>query len=202
VSQPAPSGQQSAAALTCQTSGPLGRRRYRTAKTPHVGSFESVMAWLDRNEPVDARSCLIHNDFRFDNIVFGRVHPHTPVGLLDWQMATVGRPLMDLAGALAYWIQADDAASLHQFRRQPTHAAGMLTQAEVVEYYCRRVGIGLTDREWRFHEVFGMFRKAAICQQIYHRYYHGQTTNPAFRLLGVLSVLLEGRCRGLIAHYR
>jgi aminoglycoside phosphotransferase (APT) family kinase protein len=176
-------------------------QRYTAARTPNVASFESVMVWLDNNEPVDDRTCLIHNDFRLDNIVFGRLHPHARVGLLDWEMATVGHPLMDLGGALAYWIQADDPASLRQFRRQPTHAAGILTRSEVVEYYCRRTGIGLTDREWCFYEVFGLFRNAAICQQIYYRYYHGQTTNPAFQRLGILNVVLERRCRRLIGQY-
>jgi aminoglycoside phosphotransferase (APT) family kinase protein len=75
----------------------------------------------------------------------------------------------------------------------------MLTRSEVVEYYCRRIGIGLTDREWCFYEVFGLFRNAATYQQIYYRYYHGQATNPAFQHLGVLSVLLEDRCRHLIS---
>jgi aminoglycoside phosphotransferase (APT) family kinase protein len=176
--------------------------RYRQAKTPDVGDLETVMTWLADNQPTDDRSCLIHNDFRFDNIVFDRNHPHAPVGLLDWEMATVGHPLMDLGGALAYWIEADDEPEMHQFRRQPTHVAGMLTRSEVVDYYCRRMGIGLTDREWGFYEIFGLFRTAAIAQQIYYRYYHGQTTNPAFQSFGVLSAQMERLCRSMIRRYQ
>lgn len=177
-------------------------RRYRQAKTPDVGDFESVMTWLDENEPVDDQSCLIHNDFRFDNIVFDRAHPHSPVGLLDWELATIGHPLMDLGGALAYWIEADDEPDLHQFRRQPTHVAGMLSRREVVDYYCSRTNTILSEREWAFYEIFGLFRTAAICQQIYYRYYHGQTTNPAFEAFGRLTVLMERRSLSLISRHR
>lgn len=177
-------------------------KRYRQAMTPDVGDFESVMAWLDENEPVDDRSCLIHNDFRFDNLVFDREHPHSPVGLLDWELATIGHPLMDLGGALAYWIEADDEPDLHEFRRQPTQVAGMLSRRQVVDYYCTRTNIGLSEREWAFYEIFGLFRTAAICQQIYYRYYHGQTTNPAFRAFGRLTVLMERRSLELIDRHR
>ncbi|MFD4428288.1 phosphotransferase family protein [Nocardia sp. NPDC058497] len=172
--------------------------RYRRARTRNVGSFEPVMTWLAANQPPDRAAVLIHNDFRFDNIVLDRADPTRPIGLLDWEMATIGDPLMDLGGALAYWVQADDNAAFTFFRRQPTHTAGMLTRDEVVEYYCRRIETGLTDREWSFYEVFGLFRLAVICQQIYYRYHHRQTTNPAFRFFGLAVILLEWRCRGII----
>ncbi|MEU2252473.1 phosphotransferase family protein [Nocardia xishanensis] len=172
--------------------------RYRAARTRDVGSFERVMTWLAENQPADRGAVLIHNDFRFDNIVFDPDDPTVPVALLDWEMATVGDPLMDLGGALAYWVQADDGLLFRRFRRQPTHVTGMMTRAEVVDYYCLRTGIELTEDQWVFYEVFGLFRLAGICQQIYHRYYHGQTTNPAFRWFGIAVVALEWRCRKII----
>ncbi|GIF13405.1 phosphotransferase family protein [Actinoplanes teichomyceticus] len=172
--------------------------RYRAARTRNVGSFEKVMAWLRDNQPADRGACLIHNDFRFDNLVFDPADPTRPVALLDWEMATVGDPLMDLGGALAYWVQADDGPLMRAFRRQPTHTPGMLTRREVVDYYCARSGIGLTDRQWAFYEVFGLFRLAVIVQQIYYRYHHRQTRNPAFRHFWVASLMLEARCRRII----
>ncbi|MFJ2837616.1 hypothetical protein ACIO52_19865 [Nocardia sp. NPDC087230] len=74
----------------------------------------------------------------------------------------------------------------------------MLSRDDVVEYYCRHAGIGLTGREWAFYEVFGLFRLAVICQQIYYRYSHRQTTNPAFRSFSLAVRLLEWRCRAVI----
>lgn len=94
--------------------------RYRRARTRTVGSFESVMTWLAANQPPDRAAVLIHNDFRFDNIVLDRADPTRSIGLLDWEMATIGDPLIDLGGALAYWVQSDDNAAFTFFRRQPT----------------------------------------------------------------------------------
>lgn len=172
--------------------------RYRNAKTWNVGSFEGVINWLERVQPDDRGTTLIHNDFRLDNVVFDSANPTIPVGLLDWELATVGDPFMDLGSALAYWVQSDDSRAFKAFRRQPTHLPGMLTRREVVEFYCRRIGTGLDEREWAFYEVFGLFRLAVICQQIYYRYHHKQTTNPAFRMFGLAVILLERRCRKII----
>ncbi len=172
--------------------------RYRKAKTWNVPSFETVMTWLDAEQPKDRGSCLIHNDFKFDNMVLDRDDPTQPIGLLDWEMATIGDPLMDLGCTLSYWIQADDDKMARSFRRLPTHLPGMLTRQEVVDYYCSRTGIELTDREWAFYQVYGLFRLAVIVQQIYYRYHHKQTTNPAFRHLWWGVVMLERRCRRII----
>jgi aminoglycoside phosphotransferase (APT) family kinase protein len=173
-------------------------QRYRAAKTWNVGSFEKVMHWLEVNQPNDVRTCLIHNDFRFDNIVLSSDDPTHPVGLLDWEMATLGDPLMDLGGALAYWVQADDGRRFRQFRRQPTHEPGMMTRREVVDYYTSRTGLSLTPQQWAFYEVFGLFRLAVIVQQIYYRYHHGQTHNPAFKRFHLAVLMLEARCRRII----
>ena len=172
--------------------------RYRKAKTWNTPSYERVMAWLEDHRPPDRRTCLIHNDFRFDNVVLSADDPTKPIGLLDWEMATLGDPLMDLGGALAYWVQADDGRFFRGFRRQPTHLPGMMTRREVVDYYCRRSGLDLTDRDWAFYEVFGLFRLAVIVQQIYYRYHHKQTTNPAFKDFWLASIMLERRCRAII----
>ena len=174
-------------------------QRYRKARTWNVGSFERAMRWLDENQPADRPHALVHNDFRLDNIVLDPQDPTRPVGLLDWELATVGDPLMDLANSLGYWLQADDGRHLHAFRRQPTHLPGMMTRDQVVAYYCARTGITVTNREWAWYQVFGLFRVAVIAQQVYARYVAKQTTNKQFRFFGVGVVLLEMRCRRIIA---
>jgi aminoglycoside phosphotransferase (APT) family kinase protein len=167
--------------------------RFRRARTDDVGDFEQVMAWLDEHQPDDVGSCVIHNDYRFDNVVLDESLEVR--GVLDWEMATLGDPLMDLGGALAYWVQADDDEVFAQFRRQPTHLPGMLTRAEVVDYYAGRTGLTVTPEQWTLYEVFGLFRVAVIAQQIYYRYVHGQTTNEAFAIFGSAVQYLEQRCR-------
>jgi len=153
--------------------------RYRKARTGNVPRAEKVMRWLSAHAPADVGTCVIHNDFRFDNVVLDREEPTRIVGVLDWEMATVGDPLMDLAGALAYWVEAGDDRLFRALRRQPTHLPGMLKRREVVTAYCRAMEI--TEPDWTFYEVFGLFRLAAIAQQIYFRYQRKETRNPAFR---------------------
>ena len=123
--------------------------------------------------------------------------PLRVVGVLDWEMATLGDPLMDLGGSLAYWVQADDAPAVQASRRQPTHAPGMLTRREVIDYYAARTGTGV--ERFDFYECFGLFRLAAIIQQIFRRFVLGQTTNPRFAAYGEAVNLLAARCRASLA---
>jgi aminoglycoside phosphotransferase (APT) family kinase protein len=172
--------------------------RFRNARTPDVGDYEDVMAWLAEHQPADVAHCLIHNDFRFDNLVLDRDDPTRPIGVLDWEMATVGDPLMDLGGTLSYWVQEDDDEFFRQFRRQPTHLPGMLSREQVVDHYCTEMGLSMTPERWRFYEVFGLFRLAVIAQQIYYRYFHKQTTNESYAVFGPAAQYLEVRCRTII----
>ena len=142
---------------------------------------------------------MIHNDYRFDNLVLDAGDPTRIVGVLDWELATVGDPLMDLGGLLAYWVEADDDDFYQQFRRQPTTTPGMWTRKRVVAHYCERMGFEVTPEGWRFYEIFGLFRLAVIAQQIWYRYVHGQTTNEAFAVLGMAVGYIETRCRSLVA---
>ena len=176
--------------------------RYRKARTPNVGSFEQVMEWLDAHRPEDIGQVLIHNDFRFDNLVLAEHDPTHVVGVLDWEMATVGDPLMDLGGAMAYWVQASDDPVAKALRLQPTHAPGMLTRVEAVRYYCDRLGIPMDAERWAFYEVFGLFRLAAIAQQIYLRTYRGETTNPQAKRMRWFVLYLDFRCRVLLRQHR
>jgi aminoglycoside phosphotransferase (APT) family kinase protein len=173
--------------------------RYRRARTWNVGSFEAVMRWLADNQPADRPHTLVHNDFRLDNVVLDPQNPTRPIGLLDWELATVGDPLMDLASSIGYWIQADDPCYERAFRRQPTHLPGMMTRQQVVAYYCERTGTTVTNRQLAWYQVFGLFRVAVIAQQVYQRYLRKQTTNKQFRYFGVGVMLAQRRCQRFIA---
>ena len=176
--------------------------RFEKARTWNVPSWAKVIGWLDENQPADRGSGLIHNDFRFDNIVFDPKDPTKPIALLDWEMATIGDPLMDLGSTMSYWIEADDSRFLQLFRMQPSNLPGMLSRREVVDYYCGRMGFELTDKEWAFYEVFGLFRLAVILQQIYYRYHHKQTTNPRFKNFWFASHVLHRRARQIMRSVR
>ncbi|CAN5456483.1 phosphotransferase family protein [soil metagenome] len=173
-------------------------RRFADARTDDTGDWSDITGWLDAHRPADVGQRMIHNDFRFDNLVLAADDPSRIIGVLDWEMATVGDPLMDLGGALAYWVEAGDDEIFQLFRRQPTTTPGMWTRAQVVDYYCERARIDLSPEGWRFYEVFGLFRLAVIAQQIWYRYANGQTTNEAYAVFGPAVGYLETRCRSLI----
>ncbi|SER07719.1 Predicted kinase, aminoglycoside phosphotransferase (APT) family [Solimonas aquatica] len=159
--------------------------RWQRAATWNVLSGRRVMHWLRQNMPEDVASCVIHNDWRLDNLVFDAQQASRVIGVLDWEMATLGDPLMELGCVIAYWLQADDDRFILSMRRQPSHLPGMLRRREIVAYYLERTG--LQPENWVFYEVFGLFRLAAIIQQIYYRYHHRQTRNPAFARFWLLS---------------
>ena len=172
--------------------------RWRQAATDGYDPCEDILAWLDANQPAhDNASCVIHNDYRFDNVVLAADDPLRIIGVLDWEMATIGDPLMDLGGSLAYWVQADDDPVFQSFRRQPTHEAGMLTRREVIAYYGQRSGLHVSN--FGYYEVFGLFRLMVIIQQIYRRFALGQTTNPQFAGFGDAARYMGQRCRRIIA---
>jgi len=173
--------------------------RYRRAHTPGQPDLERAMAWLDEHQPVDVGSCVIHNDYKLDNLVLAEDDPTRIVGIFDWEMATVGDPLMDLGASLAYWVQADDDADFQSFRRVPTHLPGMLTRDELLAGYCERAGLRVSAEEAVFYQAYGVFRLAVIAQQIYYRYANGQTTNEAYAVFGPAVQVLDRRLAHLLA---
>jgi aminoglycoside phosphotransferase (APT) family kinase protein len=158
--------------------------RYRAARTDDVPENEALMSWLESNRPPEAaRAAIIHNDYKFDNVVLGETQGELRItGVLDWEMATLGDPLMDLGASLAYWVQADDSEPLQQIRMLPTHLPGMMRRRELVEYYCVRAG--LAPVHFDFYYVYGLFRLAVIVQQIYYRFVRGETQQPRFAPFG------------------
>lgn len=177
-----------------QIDGWIGR--YQKARTWNVPKANYICDWLKANIPSDEHICLTHNDFRFDNLVLDAQEPTRIIGVLDWELATLGDPLMDLGNSLAYWVQADDDKLAKSTRRQPTHLPGMYSRQEVIDYYMDKTGLKVDN--FAFYEVYGLFRLAAIAQQIYYRYHHKQTNNPAFKNIWFFVHYLMWQCRKAI----
>jgi aminoglycoside phosphotransferase (APT) family kinase protein len=157
-------------------------RRYRAALTDDVPMGEELMSWLSAHKPADVATCVIHGDWRLDNLVLDFSSMPKLIGVLDWELATVGDPLMDLGSAMAYWINRDDEPTFAALRRQPSDLPGMPTRQEFITQYLNVTNWGCSD--FTFYEVFGLFRLTVILQQIWFRYRAGQTTNPAFSQFG------------------
>lgn len=171
-------------------------KRFRNARTNDVPDCEAIMTWLEARLPDVTRRAIIHNDYKFDNVVFDADLSRI-IGVLDWEMATLGDPVMDFACSMAYWVQADDPAPMQHIRMGPTHLPGMLTRDEMLARYREKTGQQIDD--WPFYQVFGLFRLAVIAQQIYKRYVEGKTRNPRFKSFGDFAGVLAGQCDRVIA---
>jgi len=170
--------------------------RYRQARTPDAPTFESFMKWLAERIPGESsRYSVIHNDYKFDNVVLSLQDPLKIIGVLDWEMATIGDPLMDLGCSLAYWVHPSDSPGVQAASMMVTHMPGLLTRREMVERYALTSGLALTLEDFEFYYCFGIFRVAVILQQIYYRYYHGQTRDKRFAMLIFSSHIIDEELR-------
>ena len=151
--------------------------RYHGSKTDDLPVVLEVADWLKAHLPADGAPALIHNDWKFDNVIFDRDLTRV-VGVLDWEMATIGDPLMDVGTSLGYWVEAADSQPLQMMAFGLTMRPGMLTRAEVARRYAERSGRDLG--EVVFYYAFGLFKTAVVAQQIYYRWKQGLTKDPRF----------------------
>lgn len=175
--------------------------RYRKAKTPDAPDCETVMAWLaDKMQPDTGSPTIVHNDYRFDNVVLDPADPMNIIGVLDWEMATYGDPLMDLGNTLAYWVEKGDSDEEQMLRLMPTTMDGALTRKELIERYGEKTGRDMS--KFDFYYCFGLFRLAVIAQQIYNRFYHGITKDERFGMLIAGVQILERAAMRVIENSR
>lgn len=157
-------------------------QRYEKSKTDDIPDVERVAAWLAANIPSSPAPALIHNDFKYDNLVLAPDDLTNVVAVLDWEMTTVGDPLMDLGTSLAYWVGPEDEGDflLEAFRMGPTHLPGSMTRADLAAAYGAKSGRDVSDVV--FYYCFGLFKVAVVAQQIYARYAKGLTRDDRFAL--------------------
>jgi aminoglycoside phosphotransferase (APT) family kinase protein len=162
-------------------------KQYVKAKTEEVPEAAMVMNWMQENQPKKYDYCLIHNDFKYDNVVFKDDSWQEISAVLDWEMATLGDPLMDLGTSLGYWTVATDHDFVKQGIPSPTIFDGNPKRSEIAQLYAEKSG--RTINNLVFYYVFGLFKIAVIAQQIYYRYSKGFTTDPRFANLNKASEL-------------
>ncbi len=155
--------------------------RYEKARTDPIPEVEPVVRWCTENVPPSPAPSLIHNDYKFDNVVLDPGDLTRIIGVLDWEMSTVGDPLLDLGVMLSYWIQRDDPAELQMIRTLPTNLEGVCTRQEILDRYARASGRDVSHSV--FYYAFALFKMAVIAQQIYYRYAKGFTRDERFALM-------------------
>lgn len=169
--------------------------RYHGSKTHEYPEVEKLSTWMRENLPASGSATLIHNDYKFDNVVLEPGDLRKIIGVLDWEMSTIGDPLSDLGSTLAYWVNAGDPEELQKLRWGPTNYPGSMTRGEVVERYAQASGRGVENMA--FYLVFARFKLAVIVQQIYYRYHQGLTKDARFAAMaGVVQILLKTAWHG------
>jgi aminoglycoside phosphotransferase (APT) family kinase protein len=163
-------------------------QRYTGSQTDDIPDIDGVIVWLDEHIPPDTGAVLIHNDYKFDNLVLDPNNLTCIVGVLDWEMATIGDPLMDLGTALGYWAEPEDSESVRQVQCFLSTLPGALSRREIARLYAVKTGRDVSNL--LFYYVFALFKLAVIVQQIYYRYAQGLTKDARFgAMIGMVRAL-------------
>ena len=164
-------------------------KRYYHSKTSNIDNMEFVAKWLKNNIPMESKASIIHNDFKYDNIVLSKENFSRINAILDWEMATIGDPLMDLGTSLGYWVDNDDLPELKLFQLSATTLQGNPTREDFLHEYMLKSNTKIDNPI--FYYVFGLFKIAVIAQQIFFRYKKGYTKDKRFKLLELAVISLS-----------
>jgi aminoglycoside phosphotransferase (APT) family kinase protein len=178
--------------LERQLSGWFGR--WQRARTRDSLAMDRLMDWLSAHAPAPGGAVLLHNDYKLDNVMLDPAGPARVVAVLDWEMAALGDPLIDLGILLCYWPQPGDPPQRVESISPVTAMPGWPTRAELVARYGAMTGRDVS--RIAYYEIFAIFKVTVVLQQIYHRYHLGQTTDVRFasmeeRVLGLIEVATE-----------
>jgi aminoglycoside phosphotransferase (APT) family kinase protein len=153
-------------------------KRYFNAKTDEHSELEKSIEWLNANVPESVGATLVHNDYKFDNVMLNPENLSEIVAVLDWEMATLGEPLMDLGTTLGYWMAKESGTELLSMPFNPRVLMENVSRQKLVAMYAEKSGRDVSDI--LFYYVFGTFKIAAIAQQIYFRFVKGFTKDARF----------------------
>jgi aminoglycoside phosphotransferase (APT) family kinase protein len=154
--------------------------RYAKARTDDVPTVDQLGAWLEKNRPADSGATLVHNDFKYDNVVLAPDLSRV-VAVLDWEMATIGDPLMDLGTALGYWIEPGDPPVFQATVFGPTNRPGNLSRLELVDRWSKATGRDASNV--LFYYAFALYKLAVVAQQLYKRYVDGLSKDDRFAVM-------------------
>lgn len=163
--------------------------RYERAKTDDYSDASALMDWLSHSLPASESFTMIHNDYKLNNLLVSYNDGLIRVtGIVDWEMATIGDPLLDLAVALSYWVDADDPIEMQQWLPTVTTQKGFFSRQQLIEAYAKKSGRNVANLP--YYQIFAYFKLAVILQQIYARYKKGATRDERFRSFGAAVAFL------------
>jgi aminoglycoside phosphotransferase (APT) family kinase protein len=177
--------------LTRQIEG--WQKRLRAAATPDMADFSRVTDWLGSHMPEESkRGSVVHNDFKLDNLMFDLIDPARLIAVLDWEMATIGDPLLDLAYTLSFWIDRDDPPEFQAVRGMPSARPDVPSRQDAIMLYRQRAEF--ETAKMRYYLCLAFLRRAAINQQHYARFVRGESSDPRYAGLNRDVAVMRDMC--------
>lgn len=170
--------------------------RYVGSQTDDIPEINRVIDWLKKNLPQSPAPTMVHGDYKYDNLILAPDDITKIIGVLDWEMATIGDPLVDLGIALGYWVQNDDPEELKGAAFGPTYQPGSYTRKQLAEKYAELTGLDI--KNLHYYVIFALFKIAVVVQQIYYRYVKGHTADERFKPLILMVALLSRTAEKMI----
>lgn len=150
--------------------------QYKASELQVIPAMDKLGQWLEAHLPEDdGRVCLVHGDYRLDNIMFAKDKPEI-IAILDWELSTLGHPFADLAYQCMGLRMPQGLGSIDGLKGIDRNSLGIPTEAEYVAKYCQRMNIDSIDN-WSFYLCFSFFRLAAIVQGVAKRASQGNASN-------------------------
>jgi aminoglycoside phosphotransferase (APT) family kinase protein len=165
----------------------IGRwsKQYKASETREIPAFDRLIEWLPANIPPGDETTIVHGDYRLDNTIIHKTESHV-IGVLDWELSTLGHPLADLAYHVMVWRLP--GGEFRGLLGQDLKALGIPTEQEYLDAYCRRTGRdGIDPKAWDFYIAYNMFRIGAIRQGIMKRVVDGTAANERAAIAGGLA---------------
>ncbi|XP_052813055.1 acyl-CoA dehydrogenase family member 10-like [Mya arenaria] len=160
-------------------------KQYEASKTGEIESMDKLIEWIPQNLPANEKCTIVHGDFRLDNLIY---HTHRPevLGVLDWELSTLGDPLSDLSTLVICYYIPPGFPMFPSFINEDLKSLGIPEEHELIQMYCQRMGIPMIEPHvWNFYVAFNFFRFAAILQGVYKRAITGQAAAPDAEIVGL-----------------
>lgn len=156
------------------------RKRWELAQTRASDDVRlrmaAIGARLERSVPAPQRASIVHNDLKLDNCAYDPAHPDRVSSIFDWDMTTLGDPLIDLGTLLNYWPDPADPAGVRRASHEGMRHMGLPARREITARYVARTGLDPTPVRW--YEAFAQWKTAVVVQQLHNRWLDGASADP------------------------
>jgi aminoglycoside phosphotransferase (APT) family kinase protein len=163
-------------------------KQYLASDPAPNADMENLIAWLPAHLPPEEPAVIAHGDYRLGNLMFAPDEPAL-LAILDWELATIGHPMADLAYLASFYHLPQDGDPFRGLGGADLAALGIPGERDLVARYCRGVGREFPAREWPFYLAFSLFRSASIGWGVFDRSRRGNAADKRAHLYGEMCTI-------------